>query len=180
MLRAIYRRVLIGGAVCSVALAACGGDSGVADESAPPQTTTGLSAAEYVERADALCERIAADVEELDAQGRLQSILSGTGTDDEKMAQAADVLEEQLTLISEFRADVEALGKPSVNGEDVEQISAKSREAEVELESAIDSLRAGNEAQATEALQSYAERSLESAEIAQASELGFEECGSGA
>jgi hypothetical protein len=38
-------------------------------------------------------------------------------------------------------------------------------------------LRAGNEAEATEAFQSYAERTLESAEIAQASELGFEACG---
>jgi hypothetical protein len=175
----MHRGLLIGAVVCSVALAACGGDSGVADETAPPQTTTRVSAAEYVERADALCERVAADVEELDAQGRLQSILSGAGADNEKMAQAADVLEDQLTLISEFRADVEALGKPNVNAEDVEQISAKSREAEAALENAIDALRAGNEAEATEALQSYAERSLESAEIAQASELGFEACGSG-
>jgi hypothetical protein len=176
----MHRRGLIGAVVCSVALAACGGDTGVADESAPPQTTTGLSAAEYVQRADALCERVAVDVEELDAQGRLQSILSGTGANGEKMSQAADVLEEQLTLISEFRVDVEALGKPAVNSEDVEQISAKSREAEVALEDAIDALRAGNEVEATEALQTYAERSQESAEIAQASELGFEACGSGA
>jgi hypothetical protein len=176
----MHRRGLIGAVVCSVALAACGGDTGVADESAPPQTTTGLSAAEYVQRADALCERVAVDVEELDAQGRLQSILSGTGANGEKMSQAADVLEEQLTLISEFRVDVEALGKPAVNSEDVEQISAKSREAEVALEDAIDALRAGNEVEATEALQKYAERSQESAEIAQASELGFEACGSGA
>jgi hypothetical protein len=176
----MHSRGLIGAVVCSVALAACGGDPGGADESAPPQTTTGLSATEYVQRADALCERVAVDVEELDAQGRLQSILSGTGADDEKMSQAADVLEEQLALISEFRVDVEALGKPAVNSEDVEQISARSREAEVALEDAIDALRAGNEVEATEALQTYAERSQESAEIAQASELGFEACGSGA
>jgi hypothetical protein len=171
------RRALALALFCSVAFTGCGDSS---EEAAPGSTPTTLSAEEYVQRADAICQRVANDVIELKAQDRLQSILGNAAlADEDKMEKAADVLEEQLDLVGELRRDIQALGVPATNGDDVEGFLSKSQQAEAELEDAINSLRAGDQTAATEALQSYAALSQESAELVQQSQLDFQVCGSG-
>jgi hypothetical protein len=177
MMQADSRRVLALALLCSVAFSACGGSS---QAGAPGSTATTLSAEDYVQRADAICQRVANEVIELEAQDRLQSILGNAAlADEDKMEEAADVLEEQLDLVGGLRRDIQALGAPATNGDEMERFLSKSQQAEAELEDAINSLRAGDQTAATEALQSYAALSRESAELVQQSQLDFQICGSG-
>jgi hypothetical protein len=150
------------------------------DESADGTATTSLSAEEYVERADELCQRIATDVVELGLQEQAQEILSGGGTTEEKLNVIAGLLDQQLQLVSDFRRDIEALGRPAAGRADVDQFLDKTRSAEDELERGIDAAQDGDEDEFADAMQSYADFSTESAAIARDSELNFEICGSGA
>ena len=177
-MRLLFIGALMGAGMVILAGIACGGSNGAGGTNGSSAATV-RAEGEYVQEADALCQRVAADAAEVDAQARLQTILNGNQSEDTKMADAADVLEEQLALVRSFRLDVEQLGRPDANADDVDRFLAKSREAEAALESAVDALRAGDEGTATEELQRYASLSQESAAIAQESELEFEVCGGG-
>jgi hypothetical protein len=160
----------------SLAATGCGGG----DESADGTVTTTLSAEEYVEGADELCRRAATGVVDLNLQEKAQEVLSGAGTTEEKLNQLAELLDQQLQVVSEFRRDLEALGRPATGGEDVDQILEKTRSAEDELARGIDAARDGDEEEFTEAMQRYAGHASQSASIARDSELNFAICGAGA
>jgi type II secretory pathway component HofQ len=178
-MRLLFVGALVSAVMVTWAGIGCGGSNGAAGTNGSSAATV-RGESEYVQEADALCQRVAADAAELDAQARLQTILNGDQSEDTKMAEAADVLEDQLALVRSFRVDVEQLGRPDMNAGDVDRFLAKSREAEGALEGAVDALRAGDESAATAGLQRYASLSQESAAIAQESELEFEVCGGGA
>jgi hypothetical protein len=158
----------------ALAVSGCGGDSG----STAAGTT--ISADEYVSQADELCTRVAGQVSDLALREKGGEILSGGGSDQEKMDQLADLVEEQLKVISALRADMEQLGTPALGAEDVEQILDKTRSAEDELGQAVGALRDGDEIEFAAAMKRYGEFSQQSASIARDSELDFEVCGSGA
>jgi len=176
-------RLLFVGALMSAGMVVwagtgCGGSNGAGGTNGS-STATVMAEGEYVQKADALCQRVAAAAVDLDAQARLQTILDGNQSEDAKMADAADVLDEQLALVRSFRLDVEQLGRPDTSADDVDQFLAKSREAEAALEGAVDALRGGDQGAAIEEMQRYASLSQESAAIAQESELEFKVCGGG-
>jgi hypothetical protein len=160
--------------VCA-ALAGCAGS----EEDGTASETSTVSASQYAERADELCRRLLTDIVDLRVQERLREIQERDGSEDERMERSADVLAEQHALIGEFVREVEALGMPSEHRDDAELLIEKTRSAEAELEQAIDSLRAGDETEATEAMQRYAGFSQQSASIARDSELNFAVCGAG-
>lgn len=140
---------------------------------------TTIAADEYAQRADEICGRAAADVVGLDAEQRAREILSESGSDSEKMDRVADILDNQLEIIVEFREQLERLGRPSTGAEDVDAMLNKARSAEDELAGAVAALRDGDAEEFAEAAQRYAELSQESAAIARDSELDFAVCGSG-
>lgn len=162
-------------ALLGAALAASGCAGG--EEGA---TGTTLSGEEYSQRADDLCAHLAADVADLGAEQKGREILSGGGSDEEKMNRVADLLDDQLQILSDFREDVERLGRPATGADDVDRILEKTRSAEHELARAIDALRDEDEDGFLAAAQRYAELSQQSAEIARDSELDFAVCGAGA
>jgi hypothetical protein len=176
---------------CGVAalLAGCGGgDTGAGSEtggrtgatadtdSAAPVVPVPL----FVERADEVCRQLVADFLELRVQERLREIQKGSGPESEKFERFADVLSEQLAVVSQFRQRFEALGVPSEHRDDAERLVVKARSAEEALGRAIDAFRAGDGDEATEAMQRYGGFSQQSASIARDSELNFTICGAGA
>ena len=82
--------------------------------------------------------------------------------------------------MSEFRGDLEALGRPATGGEDVDQMLEKTRSAEDELARGIEAARDGDEEEFSEAMQRYAGLASQSSSIARDSELNFAICGAGA
>jgi hypothetical protein len=139
-----------------------------------------IPAARYAERADALCRKLAVDVQKLRTQARLRTIQQQSASEPDAMKRSADVLAEQLTVIAAFSRRFEALGMPDEHGDDAQRLLGKTRAAEEELQQAIDALRAADEAEATSALQRYFGFSQQSASIARDSELNFAACGVGA
>ena len=95
------------------------------------------------------------------------------------MDRVADILDDQLQIIVEFREQLEGLGRPSTGAADVDAMLNKARSAEDELTRAVAALRDGDAEEFAEAAQRYAELSRESAAIARDSELDFGVCGSG-
>ena len=159
----------------------CGGESsttGIATGSTNVGTT--ISAEDYARQADELCRRAATEVTELGIQEKGQEILSGPGTTEEKLNQIAELLDQQLQVVSDFRRDIEALGKPATGGEDVDQFLEKTRSAEDELAGGIAAARDGDEGEFTDAMQRYAGLASQSVSIARDSELNFAICGAGA
>jgi hypothetical protein len=165
--------------VLAVALlaTACGGGDGNADGTL---TTSTLSAEEYARQADELCRDVLAEISELDLQAKGEEILSGPGSDEEKLAEIARLLEDQLQAITRFREGIEGLGRPSTGAEDVDRILEETRLAEQELEQAIDAARQGDDEGFAESMQRYAGYASQSASIARDSELDFAICGAGA
>ena len=165
-------------------LAGCAGDDNGArggagttgDISGPPV----LPAARYVERADELCRQLIADYADLRAQERLREIDQSRVAESEKLARFADVLAEQLAVVSAFRQRIEALGLPSEHRDDAQQLLEKARSAENALDQAVEAFRESNVNEANEALQRYFGFSQQSASIARDSQLNFAICGAGA
>ena len=165
--------------MCVLALAGCGGGQGSEDRqrSDAAQERT-LAPAEYARRVDRLCTRVTRQVAPF--QGRLRTALARGGSERTQMAGVANVLDQQLAVVTGFREDVEAIALPSAHADDARRLIEKTKAAERELAAAIDALRAGAEERATGALRRYAGLSLQSASIARDSELGFAICGAGA
>ena len=121
-------------------------------------------------RADDICRDVVKRVL------KLRSTMQGSRSADE----VADVLEQQLEIVREMGARLEALGSPEGKREIAEEFVADIRDAEPDLEETISAMRDGDRKRATEAAQRYREASLESARQVQNSGLDFEVCGSGA
>jgi hypothetical protein len=155
-----------------------GGDGGEGRERGAAAQEPRLAPAEYARRVDRLCVRVTRQAAPF--QERVRTALARGGSDREQMARVADVLEEQLAVVTRFREDVEKVALPRAHADDARSLVEKTKAAETELNEAIDALRAGEEQRATEALRRYAGLSLQSASIARDSELPFAICGAGA
>jgi hypothetical protein len=173
------RRALIACLSLVATVIGCGGNDGGGEPRAASEEPT-IPAVSYAQRADELCRDLAVDVEQLRTQARLRTIQQRSASEREAMKRSADVLGEQLTVISAFRRKMEALGMPNEHADDAQRLLDKTRGAEEELEKAIDALRAADEGRATGALQRYFGFSQQSASIARDSELNFAACGVGA
>jgi hypothetical protein len=175
------RRTLVPMALAVLLAGGCGGESSTTD-STTGSTNVGstISAEDYAHEADELCRRVATEVTELGIQEKGQEILSGPGTTEEKLNQIAELLDQQLQVVSDFRRDIEALGKPATSGEDVDEFLEKTGSAEDELARGIAAARDGDEGEFTDAMQRYAGLASQSASIARDSELNFAICGAGA
>jgi hypothetical protein len=167
-------------AVVVLVLAGCGGGDGEAEpESQAPATThqQGLPPAEYAERVDRLCARVIREVAPY--RERARKAIARRGSERQQMARLADVLEDQLAVVTRFRKD-EAVGLPSAHADDARRLVEKTIVAERELREAVVAFRAGEGKRAAEAMQRYAGLSLQTASVARDSELGFAICGAGA
>jgi hypothetical protein len=172
MTQCVQRRLVLVCGVC-LALASCGG----ADKTAAEEPT--VPAAQYAERGDELCRRVAVQVIDLRIQQRLRKAQYSPGTEEKKLTRAVPVLVDQLRVISEFRRKFELLGWPSTHRDDAERLIDKSRSAEEELQRVIDAARSHDAAKAGDALRRYYGFATQSASIARDSELNFAICGAG-
>ena len=164
MLRALPLLFLLG-----VLAAGCGGETGTAAEENSRLADKTLPVDEYVRRADDICRDVVRRVV------KLHSRVQGSSSPDE----VADALEQQLEIVREMEARLEALGSPEGKQEIAEEFVADIRDAEPHLERTISAMREGDQERANEAAQRYREASLESARQVQNSGLDFEVCGSG-
>jgi len=165
VLRALPLLLLLG-----VLAAGCGGETGTAVEEKPQLADKTLPVDEYVRRADDICRDVVKRVL------KLRSRVQGSRSPDE----VADVLEQQLEIVRQMGARLEALGSPEGKRAIAEEFVADIRDAEPHLERTISAMRDGDQKRANEAAQRYREASLESARQVQNSGLDFEVCGSGA
>lgn len=164
------RRAIVALALIGLLAGGCGSEDSQSQkpvDSGPADKTIPLD--EYVTRADLICRKAAARALKLEA--RIGKAASPQAT--------AELLEQQLQIIRDMRADLEALGIPQGKEAVAEEFIAGIRRAEPHLERVIAAMRDGDEKAASEAGQRYHEASFGSARQVQRSGLDFNACGSG-
>jgi hypothetical protein len=161
------------GLLLLVLAAGCGGE----DEPGGASVAGGVTIADrsvspehYVDQADDICH---------DTARRVLAIRNDVDMADTAQ-KAAHLLERQRQAILDMRDRLAALGLPEGHEDVAKEFLSDIDDALPHLEAAIEAMRAGDKARATESAQRYAASSMESAREVRESGLDFEVCGSGA
>jgi hypothetical protein len=157
-------------------LAGCGGSGG--QESATDTTTTAegdaATRAEFLAKGDALCAQGQSEAAELARRAQEIQARSGTVPDEELLAQAAAVWDEQIRLVVRFRDQLDELEPPAGDEERVQQFIVALDDG-LEIAREIQASLADGEEPSRERVQSYVDIVNRGNTLARA--YGFTVCG---
>jgi hypothetical protein len=171
-------RVIIACLVSIVlAIGACGGDdepSGAKTTTGDRKTSTGPTRAEYLARGDALCAEVQTEAADLARRAQELKAKSKKLPEAKVLEEAAGLWADQIRLIDEFLARLQALGAPPADEEKVEQFVASIEEGLAIAREIHSTLEQGNEASPSLLVQ-YSGVVSKGNTLAQA--YGFDVCG---